>query len=248
MYNLPMQIENLAISNIKPYENNARTHPKKQIELIADNIKRFGFTTPCLVDKDNNLIAGHGRIEAVKLLDWSEVPVVRMENLTEEEVKALRLADNKLAEMSEWDMGLVTDELKELDDDLLDLTGFDKDVLKEGDELYTSKIETPVYETSDEPPEIASLINTQKQNELLLEIEQAEIDPQTKEFLKIATYRHNIFDYSKIADFYAHASPEVQDLMEKSALVIIDFHKAIENGFVELTGKLKEQYEKDKNV
>ena len=124
-----MKIDTIAISDIKPYEKNAKTHPKKQIELLADNIKRFGFTTPCLVDKDNNLIAGHGRLEAVKTLGWTDVPCVRMENLTDDEVKALRLADNKLAEMSEWDMTLVTDELKELDDDLLDLTGFDKDLV-----------------------------------------------------------------------------------------------------------------------
>ena len=129
-----MKIETINISDITPYEKNAKSHPKKQIDLLAENISRFGFTTPCLIDKDNNLIAGHGRLEAVKTLGWTDVPCVRMENLTEDEVKALRLADNKLAEMSEWDMTLVTDELKELDDDLLDLTGFDKDLTVEPDE------------------------------------------------------------------------------------------------------------------
>ena len=129
-----MKIETLAVGDIKPYDKNAKSHPKKQVDLLAENITRFGFTTPCLVDKDNNLIAGHGRLEAIKTLNWTEVPCVRMENLTDDEVKALRLADNKLAEMSEWDMALVTDELKELDDDLLDLTGFDKDLVIEPDE------------------------------------------------------------------------------------------------------------------
>jgi DNA modification methylase len=129
-----MEIEHIALSDITPYEKNAKTHPKKQVDLLAENIKRFGFTTPCLVDKDNNLIAGHGRLEAVKTLGWTDVPCVRMEKLTEDEVKALRLADNKLAEMSEWDMALVTDELKELDDELLNLTGFDKDLIIEADE------------------------------------------------------------------------------------------------------------------
>lgn len=129
-----MTIETITISDIKPYDKNAKSHPKKQVDLLAENIKRFGFTTPCLVDNDNNLIAGHGRLEAVKTLGWTDVPCVRMENLTDDEVKALRLADNKLAEMSEWDMALVTDELKELNDDLLDLTGFDKDLIIEPDE------------------------------------------------------------------------------------------------------------------
>ena len=143
MYNRHMQIETISLSDIKPYEKNAKTHPKKQLELLAENIKRFGFTTPCLIDKDNNLIAGHGRLEAVKLLEWKDVPCVRMENLTDDEVKALRLADNKLAEMSEWDMGLVTEELKELDDELLDLTGFDKDLVIEPDEADDEVPEVP---------------------------------------------------------------------------------------------------------
>lgn len=139
-----MTIDTIAISDIKPYEKNAKSHPKKQVDLLAENIKRFGFTTPCLVDKDNNLIAGHGRLEAVKTLGWTDVPCVRMENLTDDEVKALRLADNKLAEMSEWDMALVTDELKELDDELLDLTGFDKDLIIEPDEKDDVVPEVPV--------------------------------------------------------------------------------------------------------
>lgn len=126
-----MKIEHLKIEDIKPYEKNARTHPKKQIELLAENIKRFGFTTPVLVDKDNTLIAGHGRLEALKTLGETEVPAVRLEKLTPKEVKALRLADNQLAQMSEWEMDLVIEELKDLDLDLQELTGFDPNILEE---------------------------------------------------------------------------------------------------------------------
>lgn len=126
-----MQIENLSLDAVKPYEKNARTHPKRQIELLVDNIQRFGFTTPLLVDKHNNLIAGHGRLEAVKQLGWTEVPVVRLESLNAKEVKALRLADNQLAQISEWDMDLVLEELKDLESDLQSLTGFDLDLLVE---------------------------------------------------------------------------------------------------------------------
>lgn len=125
-----MTIENIGLDAIKPYEKNARTHPKRQIQLLADNITRFGFTTPVLIDKDNNLIAGHGRLEAVKQLGWSDIPAVRLENLSPKEVKALRLADNQLAQMSEWDMDLVIEELKDLDIDLQELTGFDRDLLE----------------------------------------------------------------------------------------------------------------------
>jgi len=123
-----MKIEYLKIEKIKPYNKNAKKHSQKQIKQVADSIARFGIVQPLVVDKDNELIIGHCRLEALKSLNKTDVPVVRAENLSEKEVKALRLADNKLNE-SEWDMGLVVDELKGLDDDLVDLSGFDRDLL-----------------------------------------------------------------------------------------------------------------------
>lgn len=120
-------------SEIKAYEKNARTHPKKQIDLLKENIKAFGYTAPIVIDKDLNIIAGHGRLQALNELKVEEVPCVYIDYLNEKQVKALRLADNKLQEMSEWDMDLIIPELKELDDDLLNLTGFDKDLLIEPD-------------------------------------------------------------------------------------------------------------------
>ena len=129
-----MKIEGIKISELKPYNKNARIHNDKQIDLLSKNIEKFGFTTPVLIDKNNEIIAGHGRIEALKKLNWQNVPCVRMEGLTDEEVRTLRLADNKLAEMATWDMDLAIQELKGLDDELMDLTGFDKDLLIEGDE------------------------------------------------------------------------------------------------------------------
>ena len=121
------------INEINPYIKNAKKHPEKQIKLIAESIKRFGFDSPIIIDKSNEIIAGHGRLEAAKLLGLTDVPVILKENLTEQEVKAYRLADNKIAE-SEWDMSLAIDELKGLDDDLIDITGFDRDLLIEDDE------------------------------------------------------------------------------------------------------------------
>ena len=125
-------MDKININDIKPYERNAKKHPKKQITLIANSIKEFGFDSPIIVDKDNVIIAGHGRLEGAKLLGIKEVPVIRKEKLTEEQVKAYRLADNKIAE-SEWDMGLAIEELKGLSDEMFDLTGFDKDLILEPD-------------------------------------------------------------------------------------------------------------------
>ena len=240
-----MQIERIHIADLKPYEKNAKTHPKKQIDLLAKNIERFGFTTPVLVDKHNSVIAGHGRLLALKQLGKTDVPCVRMDRLTEKEVKALRLADNKISEMGEWDMDLVVEELKDLDNDVIDLTGFDDALDLDEDDTYTSKIETPVYEANNEKPKIHTLVDKSKEKKLLENIEKANVSEEEKNFLRLAASRHNIFDYSKIADFYAHSSKEMQELMEQSALVIIDFQQAIENGFVELSEKIKEQYKKD---
>ena len=126
-----MQVLQLEVSKIKPYEKNAKKHDKKQIQAVAKSIKRFGWAQPLVVDKENNLIIGHCRLLAAKTLDLKEVPVVQMDNLTPEEVNALRLADNKLNE-SVWDMALVVEDLKLLDEELLSLIGFNEEVLSDG--------------------------------------------------------------------------------------------------------------------
>ncbi len=119
---------------ITPYTKNAKKHPKEQIKKIADSIREFGMNQPIVVDKKGVIIVGHGRYEALKLLGREptekEILIV---DLTEEQVKAYRLADNKLNE-SDWDMKLVIDELKGLSEPMLDLTGFDKDLILESDE------------------------------------------------------------------------------------------------------------------
>lgn len=129
-----MEITEIKLADLTPYSKNAKEHNQKQIKLIADSIKRFGFLQPIVVDKNNEIVAGHGRYEAGKLLNLEVVPVVRADTLTEKEIKAFRLADNQLNAMTNFDMSLVIPELKELDADLLDLTGFDKDLIIEPDE------------------------------------------------------------------------------------------------------------------
>lgn len=121
---------------IKPYSKNAKKHPKSQIEQVAASIKRFGMNQPIVVDKNGIIIVGHGRFEALKHLGWSQEEIkkhVKVADLTDEEANAYRLADNKLNE-SEWNMQLVVEDLKDLSADLIELTGFDKDLLIEPDE------------------------------------------------------------------------------------------------------------------
>ena len=128
---------------IKPYLKNAKKHPKKQIEQVANSIKEFGMNQPIVVDKQGIIIVGHGRYEALKHLGWEiKDEWVKVVDLTEEQAKAYRLADNKLNE-SDWEMSLVIEELKGLSEPMLELTGFDKDLIIEADEKDDEVPETP---------------------------------------------------------------------------------------------------------
>lgn len=121
-------IEMISPVRLRPWAKNARTHSKKQIRQIADSIKTFGFTNPVLIDADHTILAGHGRVDAARLIGMDKVPCVRLEHMTPEQKRAYVLADNKLALNAGWDDELLADELKALlDIDLdfdLEITGF----------------------------------------------------------------------------------------------------------------------------
>lgn len=117
-----MTIVNKPTADLKPYDKNAKKHDKKQISNVAESIKQFGFVQPIVLDKDNNVIIGHCRLEAAKKLHLEEVPCVMADDLTDEQVKKLRLLDNKLQEQSVWDIDLIAEEIADLDFD-----GFDVD-------------------------------------------------------------------------------------------------------------------------
>lgn len=117
----------LPIAALQEFANNPRHHSKQQVRRLASSIDEFGFTNPILVDEANELIAGHGRIAAAKLLELTEVPVIRIRSLTPAQKRALRIADNRLAERSTWSMDLLAKELKDIINLEFDveLTGFD---------------------------------------------------------------------------------------------------------------------------
>jgi DNA modification methylase len=102
------------IDQLAPYPHNARTHTKHQIHQIAESIRAFGFTNPVLVDAENQIIAGHGRVEAAKLLGVTEVPTIRLDRLTKEQIRAYVIADNKLAENAGWDKEILAIEFETL--------------------------------------------------------------------------------------------------------------------------------------
>ena len=116
-----MKIKEIDVEKIVPFERNAKKHDETQVDNVAESIKQFGFAQPLVVDKDNVLIIGHCRLLAAKKLGLNTVPVLKMEELTPEQVDKLRLLDNKLNE-SEWDYELLKEDIP-----ALDFSGFDID-------------------------------------------------------------------------------------------------------------------------
>ena len=139
-----MDIVNIKVADIKPYPKNTKKHPAEQISNIAKSIEKYGFIQPIVLDKNNEIVIGHGRILASKKLKMQEVPCVYAENLSEEDIKALRIIDNKLNE-SEWDADFLKEELADIDLSDFDLD-FD-DVLAEDETEEKSEI------VEDEAPE-----------------------------------------------------------------------------------------------
>ena len=116
-----MEVRNISVKDLIPYDRNTKKHDKTQINNVAESIKQYGFVQPIVIDKDNVVVIGHCRLLAAKQLKMKEVPCVCVEDLTEEQVKALRIVDNKSNE-SPWDFDILPDELADLD-----FSGFDFD-------------------------------------------------------------------------------------------------------------------------
>ena len=146
------KIEWQSVDKLIPYAKNARTHSDEQVAQIAGSIKEFGFNNPVLVDKDNSVIAGHGRLMAARKLGMDKVPVVQLGHMTEAQRKAYVLADNRIALNSGWDAGMLSLELQDLKDDIdLTLLGFDPDEL---DALLNPIEETEGLTDEDAVPDV----------------------------------------------------------------------------------------------
>lgn len=224
-----MDIVQKGLGEISPYENNPRVNDEA-VDAVAASIKEFGFKVPIVIDGSGVIVAGHTRYRAAKKLGMEAVPCIVADDLSEEQIRAFRLADNKTAELASWDEERLAQELAEIMDIDMTLFGFDEDDADLGDELldnpYTTATNIPQYEPTGEKPSISQLYDAEKTDDLIAEIEASELSKEEKGFLLRAAGRH--------AEYYAHASPEMQELMEKSALVIIDVGNAIANGYATL--------------
>lgn len=238
MKEVELKVEYLNISALNPYEGNAKEHPEEQVENIMESIKEFGMKDPIGIwGKNNVVVEGHGRLMACQRLGLEKVPVIRLDDLSDEQRRAYALAHNQTTMTSGWNEEMLDKELGEILNIDMTLFGFENDADEIMDNTYTMKTSIPQYQITGECPSISEMLDTEKSDELLKEISEAEgITEEEREFLAQAARRHNVFNYRNIAEYYAHATPEMQRLMEKSALVIIDFNDAIANGYANLFG------------
>jgi len=152
-----MNFEYRPTNSLRPYPGNARTHSPKQIRQIARSIKHFGFNNPVLVDDDGQIIAGHGRVEAAKLLNMKTVPTVRLSHMSEDDKRGYIIADNRIAEKAGYDNEILAIELQHLADVGFDvsLTGFEPaevDIIIEGIGDESEQPENLVPEETSGPP------------------------------------------------------------------------------------------------
>jgi hypothetical protein len=257
------RIELWPLDRLKPYSRNARTHSPEQVAQIAASIVEFGFTNPILVDSNDGIIAGHGRLTAAQDLGLKTVPVVVLDHLSERQRKAYVIADNQLALNAGWDTDLLQAEVMALSlaDFNLDLLGFDDDIIADlidpegidsnnengsiDENPYTSKTDIPPYEITGPKPELASIYDDAKTIKLIKEIDASNLTEDEKHLLRAAAYRHVVFNFQSIAEYYAHSNAQVQKLMEDSAMVIVDIGKAIQEGWAKLSNELDSAYEQD---
>ena len=240
--------QQVKLYKIKGNPNNPRIIKNDKFKKLVKSIQDFPQMLekrPIIVDEDMMVLGGNMRLKASKDAGLKEVWIDIAEGWTKEQKDEFVVKDNVNFGDWEWDMLANEWDSVQLSEWGLDVWENQDDTIVEDDNTYTRKIEAPTYEPKNEKPEPHKLYETKKVSELIEKIQALKLPKTEEAFLIYAAYRHTVFDYSKIADYYAHSSKEVQELMEDSALVIIDFEKAIEQGYVRLTKDIAAAYEKN---
>lgn len=249
------ELETVSVTSLEYDPENVRLHDEENLDAIKSSLARFGQVEALLIQENGVVIGGNGRLRAMREMGWREVEIRRVVGATRDQIRALAIALNRTAELATWDSEALREQLKELaeadyeikdlgfkdlDFSFADVSGHNR-TTSTGEldtKTYTGKIKSPVYEPSGVSPRVSDLVDRSKTEDLQGEISKADLPEEVAEFLFWAAERHSVFNYRRIADFYAEADKKTQALMEKSALVIIDFNAAIENGFVQLTDRL----------
>ena len=235
--------QQVTINKVKGNPNNPRIIKNDKFKKLVTSIKEFPEMLklrPIVVDEDMMVLGGNMRLKASKDAGLKEVWIEVAEGLTEEQKKEFIVKDN--VGFGEWEWDMLANEW-----DSVQLAEWGLDVWQNEDDLkqqekYTGKIETPKYEPTGSKPMPHDLYNTEKVDKLIEKIQAANLSKTEQAFLIYAAYRHTVFNYKNIAEYYIHSTKEVQELMEDSALVIIDFKKAIEGGYICLNDQITNNY------
>jgi len=247
----------MQIKDLTPDPENANKGTQRGEALLEKSISSYGLGRSILIDKNNRIIAGNKTaqkagelgIDEVTVVDTtgSEVVAVRRTDLdaeTDKEARELAYYDNQTSALSlDWDASQMLQDVEAG----LNLPFTDEEVAKFTESelpFYSEKVETPLYEPSDEKPSLHNLFDKTRVEGLVKNIRSSDIPEDEKDFLILAAGRHARLNFQLIADYYAHSDKETQELMEDNALVIVDFNKAIENGWARLSGRVDVEYEK----
>jgi hypothetical protein len=243
-----LKSQNIALSKLETNKGQIEGLPKnprliktekfeKLKKSIEDNPEMLGMREVLVYPLGAKfvIIGGNMRFQACKELGFTEVPCkVLDKETTAIQLRAITIKDNVGFGEHDWDLLANEWEAEELEEWGMDVPNFDDNAEAEKEEIYTTKIQSPIYEPKNEKPSEEELYNLDKYNELIAKIHKAKISDSERLLLQMAATRHIEFNYRKIADFYANSEQSVQELIEDSALIIIDYDKAVEDGFVRL--------------
>jgi len=244
-----IKIERMHVEDLRLDFGNPRTIAPAEMDELKASLKKFDDFGVIVINEKDQVIAGNQRIAAMRELGWKKTVLCkRLVGFSKTEQKVINIRANRSS--GEFDGEILMqwiDDIKKADLDV-NLTGFtevqleqfqDVALQEEIEAVYTRKIISPQYLPRGEKPKLSELRDLEKRDDLIKKIDASGLPEDEKLFLRDAAARHVRFDYETIADYYAHSGPEVQRLMEASALVIIDFKNAIEDGYVQLSEELK---------
>jgi hypothetical protein len=249
-----LETVSVSIDEITPHPKNVR---QGDIGAISESLKAHGQYRAIVVQRSTgHILAGNHTWKAAKALGWKNISAHFIDCDDDQGLRIL-LADNRANDLATYDDAALAQLLKELaatddgltaslyDGDALDQIISDIATVQENESIYTQKVTVPHYEIVGEKPEITQLFDRTKTDTLIEEIDSSDIPDDIKEYLRLAAHRHVVFDYQKAAEFYAHCTPEIQKLFERSVLVIIDAETAIAEGYARFALRLDELMKAD---
>lgn len=245
-----VEIKQMRVGELSANPHNAKIHTKKQKDALTQSLKMIGKAGVLMAypsDRHGGRLVlwdGHARQE----LNPDEVWYVAITNMTDQEADQLLLTYDPIAAMAEWDKELaksLIDMTSHLDSALAEMVldiASDAGIVAEGeeDDRYTDLVTAPIYEPTGEVLPPSQLYNAEKYHTLIKAVSSADIPSDVREFLQMAATRHIKFNYESVANYYASAPSHIQNLMESSALVVIDYEDAVKNGFVVLSKTIKD--------